>query len=67
LRDNKAYIDISDISSVGSSKIRPGFFPIFYMLEDGIAKSVFKSMLFIHAVPVETKETEPVALPTCEP
>ena len=52
LRDNKAFIDISDISSAGSSNIRPGFYPIIYMLEDGIAKSVFKSVLFILAAPV---------------
>ena len=55
LREGKAFIDISDISSLGLSKIRSGFFPIVFTLDDGIAKSVFKSMLFILAAPASPK------------
>ena len=51
LRDGNAFIEISDISSLKLSKIRPGFFPIVFTLEDGITKSVFRSMLFILAAP----------------
>jgi hypothetical protein len=61
LRDNKAFIDISDISSMGLSKIRPGFFPIIFTLDDGIAKNEFKSMLFILSALVELKDIETVA------
>ena len=51
LRDGKAFIDISDISSLGLSNIRPGYFHIVFTLDDGNSKSVFKSMLFILAAP----------------
>jgi hypothetical protein len=67
LRENKAFIDISDISSLRLSKIRPNFFPIFFTLDDGIEKSVFKSMLFILAAPALLKETELVFSKDCDP
>ena len=60
LRDNKAFINISDISSIGLSNIRTGYFPILFSLNDGIAKSVFKSTFFILAAPALPKETEQV-------
>ena len=55
LRDGKAFIDISDISSLGLSNIRPGYFHIVFTLDDGNSKSVFKSMLFILAAPALPK------------
>ena len=57
LRENKLFIDISDISSLGLSRIHPGYFPIVFTLDDGISKSVFKSMLFIFDAPALPKET----------
>ncbi len=43
LRENKAFIDISDISTLGLSNIRPGYFPIVFTLDDGKIKSILKS------------------------
>ena len=51
LRDGKAFIDISDISTLGLSNIRTGYFSIMFSLNDGINDVVFRSMLFILAAP----------------
>ena len=67
LRENKLFIDINDISSLGLNSISPGYFPIVFTLFDGISKSVFKSMLFIFDAPALPKETEPVVSLACDP
>ena len=67
LREGKAFIDISDISSLGLSNIRAGYFPVVFTLDDGIAKSVFKTMLFILAAPALPKDKELIAPTVCDP
>ena len=67
LRADKTFIDISDISSLGLSKIRPGYFPIMFTLDDGNAKSVFKSKLFIFEAQDLIKDTDPVVPTVCDP
>jgi hypothetical protein len=67
LRADKTFFDISDISSLGLSKIRPGYFPIFFILDDGNAKSVFKSKLFIFEAQDLIKDTDPVVPTACDP
>jgi hypothetical protein len=58
LRDKNTFIDISDISSLGLSKIRPGYFHIFFTLDDSKEKSVFKSIFFILAAPALPEENK---------
>ena len=67
LREGKAFIDISDISSLGLSNIRAGYFPVVFTLDDGIANSVFKTMLFILAAPALPKDKELIAPTVCDP
>jgi hypothetical protein len=59
LRSDKLYLDIADISSLGISSIRPGYYPLILTLDDGKDKTVYKTILFIIAAPILPPEPEP--------
>ena len=59
LRSDKLYLDIADISSLGISNIRQGYYPLILTSDDGKDKTVYKTILFIIAAPILPPEPEP--------
>ena len=61
------YIEISDISSLGLTNIRPGYFPLKLNLDDGKDKVDYKTILLIIAAPEIPSAPPSIPLKICEP